>query len=53
MMATIFSHLDHFLHFHPPNNPKNKNFEKMRKPTGDIITLHVCTINDNHIMYGS
>ena len=40
-----------FLHFYPPNNPKNQNFEKMKKPPGDIITLHMCTINDNHIMY--
>ena len=25
----------------------------MKKPPGDIITLHMCTINDNHMMYGS
>ena len=29
---------------------KNQNFEK--KP-GDIISLHLCTTNDNHMMYGS
>ena len=45
--------LDQFLHFCPPNNPKNQSFEKMKKPSGDIITLHMCAINDNHIMYGS
>ena len=33
--------------------PKNQNFEKMKKPTGDITILHWCTINDNHMMYGS
>ena len=25
----------------------------MKKMPGDIITLHMCTINDNHMMYGS
>ena len=49
----FFVILDHFLHFYPPNNPKNKNFEKMKKPPGDIIILHMCTINDNHMTYGS
>ena len=49
----FFVILDHFLPFYPPNNPKNQNFEKMKKPPGDIITLHMCTINDNHMMYGS
>ena len=24
----------------------------MKKPPGDTITLHMCTINDNHMMYG-
>ena len=32
----------------PINNPKNQNFEKMK-----IIILHKCTINDNHMIYGS
>ena len=27
--------------------------KKMKKPPGDIIILHICTINDNHMMYGS
>ena len=49
----FFVILDHFLPFYPPNNPKNQNFEKMKKPPGDIIILHRCTINDNHMMYGS
>ena len=30
---------------------KNQNFEK-KKPA-DIISLHLCTPNDNHMMYGS
>ena len=44
---------DGFLPFYPPNNPENKNFGKMEKTSGHIIILHICTINDNHIMYGS
>ena len=36
-----------------PNNPKNQNFEKLKKISEDIIILHKCTINDNHMMYGS
>ena len=35
----------------PPKNLKNQNFEKMSK-SGDII-LHMCTTNDDHMMYGS
>ena len=45
--------LDHFLPFYPPNNQKNQNFEKTNKPPRDIIILHMCTINDNHMMYRS
>ena len=45
--------LDHFLPFYPPNKPKNQNFEKMKKLSGDIIILHRHTINYNHMMYGS
>ena len=45
--------LDHFLPFHPPNNPKNQHFEKMKNTPGGNIILHKCTINDNHMMYGS
>ena len=31
----------HFTHF--PKNPKNQNFEKMKKVVGDIIILHMYT----------
>ena len=41
-----------FLPFYPPNNLKNQNFEKWKK-YGDIITLHLRTTNDDHMMYGS
>ena len=51
----IFSHFGPFfafLHLPPLNNPENQNFEKMEKIPGDII-LQKCTINDNHMIYGS
>ena len=49
----FFFILDHFLPFHSPNNPENQNFEKMKKMLGGIIILHMCTINDNRMIYGS
>ena len=49
----IFCHFGLFFALLPPNNPKNQNFEKMKKTPGDIIILHMCTVNDNHMMYGS
>ena len=48
--------LSYFLPFYLINNPKNQNFEKMKKKTktpGDIIILHLCTTHDNHMMYDS
>ena len=49
--TAFFVILDHFLHFYLPNNLKNQNFEKMKKLPGEIF-LHICTINDNTMMYG-
>ena len=49
----FFLVLDRFLSFYPPSNLKNKNFEKKKKTLGDILILHRCAINDNHLMYGS
>ena len=53
----FFVILDRFLPFYkkqPKNNTKNQNFEKLKKKNPrDIIILHMCTINDNHTMYGS
>ena len=50
----FFVILDHFLLYYLPNNPKNQNFEKMKKTIGSIIILHKCSIHDNHMMmYGS
>ena len=50
----FFVILDCFLPFYSSSNPKSQNFEKKWKKTpGDIIILHRCSINDNHMMYGS
>ena len=50
----IFCHLGQFFALLPPlNNLENQNFEKIKKMPGDIIILHMCAINENHMMYGS
>ena len=43
----FFVILAHFLLFYPLTN------QIIRKILGDIIILHMHTINENHIMYGS
>ena len=48
----FFCHFVIFFALLPPNNPKYQNFEKIKKTSGDIIILHICTINYNHMMYG-
>ena len=48
----FFVILDRFLPFYPTNNPKNQHFQRMEKSPEDII-LHMCTKNENHMMYGS
>ena len=32
---------------------KIKILKKIKTPPGDIINFHMCTINENHMMYGS
>ena len=49
----FFVILDRFLHFRAPMNPKNQNFEKIKKTPEDIIILQMCTINVSHVIYGS
>ena len=49
----FFAILDCFLPFYLPIDPENQNFEKLKETPGDTIILHMCTINDNHIMHGS
>ena len=36
-----------------PNSLKNQNSEKMKKPAGDIIILHMCTKNCDGNFAGS
>ena len=45
--------LEHFVPFYLPNNLKNQNFEKLKKTPGDIIILHKCTKNHDHMLYCS
>ena len=51
--GVFFVILGHFLPFDLCSNPKNQSFEKISKAHGDNIILHLCTINKNHMMYGS
>ena len=37
----------------PTNNTKNQNFEKLKKNPEDIIILHKCTKNHDHMKYCS
>ena len=41
-----------FCPFSPLTTQKIKIL-KLKKTPGDIIILHICTINDNHMMHGS
>ena len=50
----IFKILDHFLPFQPLDNLENQNFNIGKKKNIWCITiLHICTINDNHMMHDS
>ena len=49
----FFWHFGPFFPFDPPNNLKNQNFEEIKKKPGDIIILHFCTTNDDHMRNGS
>ena len=54
MTDRIFCPFRPFFALFPPDDLENQNLEKMKKKTpGDIIILHMCTTNDNHMMYGS
>ena len=44
--------MGYFLPFYSLN-PKNQNSWKKRKKPGDIIILHMCAKNYDHVMYGS
>ena len=49
----FFLILDHFLPFNPTNNPKNQTFWTHKRTPGDIIILHKCTENHDHMLYCS
>ena len=49
----FFVSLDCFFPFYPSNNQKNQNFEKLKKNPGDIIILHKCPKNHDHMLYYS
>ena len=51
----IFCHFGSFfaLLLPHPINPKFQNFEKKKETPEYIIILHMCTINDNHMMHDS
>ena len=42
-----------FWPFAPLTTRKITILKKMKKVPGDIIILHLCTTNDDHMMYGS
>ena len=45
--------LGHVLLFYPTTDPEIKIWTKWKKNPGYIILLHLCTINEDHMMYGS
>ena len=49
----ITFHFGPFFTLLPPNNPKNQNFEKMKKVLGYIIILHISTKNYDQTMRDS
>ena len=44
-MTDVIIILGHSLPFYPHTSPKNQNLKKIKKTTGDIITLHKCPTN--------
>ena len=53
MTDVMIFHFGPFFALLTPNNPKNQNFEKLKKAPGDIIILHKCTKNHDHMLYCS
>ena len=52
-MDIIFCHFRPFLPFYPLNNPGNQDFKIWKKAPGDVIILHLCTKNQDHVIYAS
>ena len=54
MTDRIFCHFGPFFAFLPQlTTQKNQHLEKMKKTHGDIIILHKCTKNHDHMLHGS
>ena len=53
MTNVIIFHFGPLFAILPPNSPKNQSFKKMKKLAEDIIILHMCTKNHNHMIYDS
>ena len=59
MVPNMWSAMDRILCYFGPfwaftplaTNVENQNFEKMKKTPGDIIILHMYTLNNNHMTY--
>ena len=49
----IFCHFGPFFALLPSNDSENQNFETMKKMPGDIILLHMSSITEDHMIYGS
>ena len=48
----FFCHSGQFFALLPPMAPENQNFGKINNKPEDNIILQMCTIDDNHMMYG-
>ena len=68
LLKTLLKWANKYKHFHicnvafkkkkrktpgPSKNPTNQNFKTMKKLIEDIIILHMCTKNCNHMMHDS
>ena len=49
----LFCHCGPIFAFFVPTTQKIKIIKKMKKAPGDIIILHMCTKNYDHMMYHS
>ena len=49
----FFCHFGPFFALLPSKNPKNQDFEKLKKTPGDMLILHKCTKNHDHMLYSS
>ena len=49
----IFCHFGPFLPFYPTYNLENQNLKKLKKASGDVIILHLCPKDHDHMMYAS